>query len=294
MSPLTLDEIVSLDRYDELRPAYREAVIRHKRDRRLAVGDRVTLVFEDHETLRFQVQEMCWIERIRDPAKVQAEIDVYNELLPQDDELSATLFVEITDVPEIRPELDRLIGIDEHVSIALGDDVIRARFDPKQLEEDRISAVQYIRFAFSADQARRFREAGARVRIDHPNYRCDTEIPAAVQESLARGLSAAPETLLEVPPGSAVGRAADEILSETPRVRVVRPAHPVGPGHVVVEPVDESAGLLTADPDLLAEILDAVRAAAREMAARHGRCRVQTEVGPDAGRPRWHVLAPDE
>ena len=117
MKRLTLEDVVGLDAYDALRGAYRDAIIAHKRERRLAIGENVTLLFEDRETLRFQVQEMLWVERIADPDKIQHELDVYNELMPGEGELSATLFVEITDAERIRPELDRLISIDEHVAL---------------------------------------------------------------------------------------------------------------------------------------------------------------------------------
>lgn len=295
MRPVTLEEIATLDRYAELRPAYREAMIRHKASRRISVGEKVTLLFEDHETLRYQVQEMCWIERIEAPERVQAELDVYNELVPGENELSATLFVEITDMPEIRPELDRLVGIDEHVSLVLGDERVPARFDPKQLEEDRISAVQYIRFPLSAEQARRFADPAValRVRIDHPNYQREVAIPGELRASLGQDLTGGVASLLAVPPGAAVGRTEDELLFETGQVRALRPARPRGREHVVIEARDAGADLLTASPEQLGEILDAVRRVAAEVCKRHGRCRVQTEVGPDAGPPRWHVLAPD-
>jgi hypothetical protein len=294
VKPVTLDEIARLDRYAELRDAFRAAVVEHKARRRLAVGDRVTLVFEDHETLRFQIQEMCWIERISDPRKIQAEIDVYNELVPGENELSATLFIEITDTREIRPELDRLIGIDEHVSLVLGDTALPARFDAKQLEEDRISAVQYIRFPLGAEGARRLRDAAvpARIRIDHENYRCEVVLPPALRASLADGLSADPPALLVLPDDAAAGRARDEILFETPRVRAYRPAHPLAPGHVVVEPIGAGGSLLDADPALLRELLEAVRRVAAGVLAEHRRCRIQTEVGPDAGPARWHLHPP--
>jgi len=296
--PVSLDEIARLDRYAELRDAYRAAVVEHKARRRLAVGDKVTLVFEDHETLRFQIQEMCWIERISDPRKIQAEIDVYNELMPGEDELSATLFVEITDVREIRPELDRLVGIDEHVWLVLGDAgdgvAVRARFDAKQLEEDRISAVQYVRFPLGAEGARRLRDAGvrARIRIDHPSYRCEVELPAALRRSLCDGLAADPPALLRLPDDAAAGRARDEILFETPRVRAYRPAHPLAPGHVVVEPTGAGGSLLDADPALLGELVEALRRAAAGVLTGHRRCRIQTEVGPGAGPARWHLHPP--
>jgi hypothetical protein len=189
--PLAIGEILDPDSYEAVRDDFRRAVIAHKKQRRLAVGEHVTLVFEDRETLRFQVQEMVRVERIRDRAAVQNEIDVYNELVPGDRELSATLFIEITDTDAIRRELDRLVGIDEHVALVLetaeGEEAIAASFDPKQMEEDRISAVQYIRFRLDPEQVERFRDPGvrARIRISHANYRRDAEIEGAVRESLS-------------------------------------------------------------------------------------------------------------
>ena len=97
MKPLALGEIVGIDAYEAERDAYRARVVAAKRARRLAVGDRVMLLFENRETVRFQVQEMMRIERIRAPEKVQHELDVYNALVPGDGELSATMFIEITD-----------------------------------------------------------------------------------------------------------------------------------------------------------------------------------------------------
>ena len=110
---------MDLDRYEAVRPELRAAIIEHKRERRVPVGDRVTLVFEDRETLRWQVLEMARVEQIRDRDALQRELDVYNELVPGEDELSATLFVEIPDLERIRPELDRLIGQLEAVSNAV-------------------------------------------------------------------------------------------------------------------------------------------------------------------------------
>ena len=202
MRPLLIDEIVPLDRYGLLRDAYRERVIAYKRTRRVALGERATLLFEDRETLRFQVQEMVWVERIREPAKIQAEIDVYNELMPGADELSATLFLEIVESSEIRPILERLVGLDRHVQLVLGDGqgetLFHARFDRRQLEDQRISAVQYLRFPLGPDGTRRLAASSlrARLRVDHPHYRREEEIPPAVREALVASLAREPAALL--------------------------------------------------------------------------------------------------
>jgi hypothetical protein len=299
MRPLRRDEIVDRERYEALRPGYREAVIAHKRHRRMAVGNRVTLVFEDRETLRFQVQEMLWVERISEPQKIQHELDVYNELMPADRELSATLFLEITDPGAVRPELDRLVGIDEHVALVLGEgdatETIPAHFDPKQFEQDRISAVQYLRFPLGETGARSVADlpVRARIRVDHPNYRHEAEIPTGVRQSLVADLRREPEPLLRAT-GTAAAAAPEPVGSfDRERVRALRPAQPRAPGHMIVEPVASVGSLLQADGDLLVELLDVVKAVARDVLARHGRCRVQTDLGAEDSQLRWHVYAPD-
>jgi len=297
VKPLALEDIVDRERYAELRPDYRAAVIDYKRTRRLAVGENITLLFEDRETLRFQVQEMVWVEGIALPDKIQHEIDTYNELMPADRELSATLFIEITEAAEIRPALDRLIGVDEHVSLIIGDEPetigIKAHFDPKQMEEDRISAVQYIKFAFDEAAQRRFCDPKtlARVRVSHPNYQRETEIPPITRESLIRTLrsEAAPLLPAAMDPKPI---ATDRLVFETAAVRAVRPDRPLAPGHLVIEPIEAVESLLTLEGELLAELMTAVKRAAREIVRAHGACRVHTDIGAHGTPLRWHVYAP--
>jgi hypothetical protein len=293
--PLVRDEIVPLDEYAGLRAEYRDAVIAHKRNRRMSVGDRVTLLFEDRETLRFQVQEMLWVERIAEPGRIQNELDVYNELMPGAGELSATLFIEITDMPEIRPELDRLVGLDQHVALVLGSgndaEAVPARFDDSQLEEDRISAVHYLRFTLREAQVARLSDPGvrARLRVDHPNYSAESDLAPPLRESLLRGIGAEPEPLLERDPARP-SDSRDTLLREGARVRVVRPFG-AGSDHVVVEPIAEIPSLLAATPELLAELMLTVQAVATELAGSRGSCRIRTDIGGPEIRLRWHVHA---
>jgi hypothetical protein len=295
MRPLVSSELADLQAYAELRPEYRRAVIEHKKSRRMPVGDRVTLVFEDRETLRFQVQEMLFVERIGDPARIQHELDVYNELMPGERELSATLFIEITDLPQIRPELDRLIGLDEHVWLQIGDDEdedaerVHARFDPKQMEEDRLSAVQYIRFVLSEEQVRRFEDPATplAIHIDHPAYDALAEISPRVRASLAAGLRGEPAPLL-LP--DATSRPPDRVLFETPRVRATLLASSPLRAHAVVEPLDARAG----DDELWSELLDAVRRVALQLTEEHGRARIQADLESSGAPPRWHVVCVDD
>ncbi len=294
MKPLVLDEILDLDAYEDARAAFREAIIALKTRRRLALGDRVSLVFENRETLRFQVQEMLRIERIRDPQGIQRELDVYNELVPDDHELSATLFVEITESSRIKQELDRLVGIDEHVSLLLGAgagaEEIPARFDPKQMEEDRISAVQYLKFPLSQRLLARFADGSvpARVRIDHPSYRCESEIPPPTRESLLEDLTGEPAPLLDARAIERRGDPGEVLLRETERLRVLRPARPLAPGHLIVEAKRRDVSLLSAPAEILSEMLNEVQRLARELSGERGGCRItlQAETTP----LRWHLL----
>ncbi len=203
MRPLRRFEIVPLERYALLRDAYRERVIAHKRVRRVSLGELATLLFEDRETLRFQVQEMLWVEHVSEPEKVQAELDVYNELMPGAAELSATLFLEITEAAEIRPTLERLVGLDRTLQLVLGEPPdetrIAAAFDARQFEAARISAVQYLRFPLAAGARERFLDSRvrARLRVEHPSYRREEEIPPAVRASLIDSLAREPRPLLQ-------------------------------------------------------------------------------------------------
>jgi hypothetical protein len=184
-------EILDLTAYEKIRPGFLERMIELKRPRRVHVGEILCFIFENRDTVIFQIQEMTRAERSVSDAAVAAEVAVYNELVPRDHELSATLMIEIPNQTSIRPQLDRLIGIDEHVHLDIGDESVRATFDDKQFQEDRVSAVQYIRFPLGRDLATRFRDPSVSVelRVDHPNYAGKTVIEGEARASLSDDLA---------------------------------------------------------------------------------------------------------
>jgi hypothetical protein len=190
MKKIDSSEILDLGAYEQIRERFRRRIIDLKKDRRISVGDRVTLVFENRDTLLFQIQEMLRAERITAPHAVQAEIDVYNPLLPDAGELSATLFVEITESARIREDLHGLVGIDEHVAIRLGDRAVPARFEPGRSTEEKLASVQYIRFPVGAGARATLLDAATPVTlaIDHPRYQHEIPLPAPMRESLAHDL----------------------------------------------------------------------------------------------------------
>jgi hypothetical protein len=299
MKPLTQDDLLDVESYRDLRPAYRARVIAHKDARRVGVGERLTLLFEDRETVRYQILEMARVEGARTPAQVQTELDVYNELVPGKGELSATLFIEIPELETIRPELDRLIGIDECVQLVLGDgtdeEQVTADFDRRQLEEDRISAVHYLHFRLSPAQVDRFSgDTRLRLRVDHPAYQHEVDLGHATRASLLRDLSGEGTVLLDPSESLRDAEAGEQTLIETESVRAYRPARPLGPDHVIVEAREPISSLLVADSTTLGELLDVVKELAREIQQRRGRCRVWTDIDPAEPRLRWHIAAPRE
>jgi hypothetical protein len=183
-------DLRDLVEYEKIRSDFVAGTIELKKARRIALGPELTFVFENRDTVLFQVQEMLRAERTVEDDAIQLELDVYNELIPGEDELSATLMIEITDPERIKPTLDRLVGIDEHVVLEIGDDQVQATFDPRQFEEERISAVQYVRFRLGPELARRFKTSNAAVklRVDHPGYTAETVLDAASRASLAKDL----------------------------------------------------------------------------------------------------------
>jgi hypothetical protein len=187
---VTLDEIIGLQRYEEIRNAFRGRIIELKRNRRIAVGDRVTLVFENHDTMLFQIQEMLRAEQIVDLDRVRDEVEVYNGLVPVAGELSATMLIEITDADRIRDELVGMIGIDQALSLEVGPHTIPGELEGGRSKDDKLSAVQYVRFNLDEPARGAFLSGVEKVRlvINHPNYRHAVELSAAVRESLGHDL----------------------------------------------------------------------------------------------------------
>ena len=184
-------DILDLTSYEKIRSEFLEKTIELKRPRRVHVGEILCFIFENRDTVIFQIQEMTRAERSVSEDAIAAEVAVYNELVPRDNELSATLMIEIPNQTSIRPQLDRLIGIDEHVHLDIGDETIRASFDDKQFQEDRVSAVQYVRFPLGSELAAKFRDLSISVelRVDHPNYAGKTAIEGETRASLAADLA---------------------------------------------------------------------------------------------------------
>jgi hypothetical protein len=187
LAKLSRGDILGPKLYAPVRDDLRKRVMELKRNRRVSVGDRVTLVFENRDTLRFQVEEMLRAEGITSDEGIQAELDVYNTLMPDEGSLSATLFLEIPRDEDAKVALPRFIGLDEHVTLSIGPHRVRAAFEPGRQEADRISAVQYTRYPLAGEVKAALRTAGTplAITIDHPNYRHSQALTEEMRASLA-------------------------------------------------------------------------------------------------------------
>src|SRR5689334_18475342 len=185
--PITRRDIKGPALYGPIRDDYRNRVISLKRPRRVLVGDRVALVFENRHTLTLQIEEMCRAENLTRDDQIEAEIEVYNQIMPTETSLSATLFIELPADADHYKALNELVGLDEHVLLHIGPHAIRAAFEPGRSSEDRISAVQYTRYPLTAEARAALLAPGTpiAIEIDHPNYRHRTEGSEELRASLA-------------------------------------------------------------------------------------------------------------
>jgi hypothetical protein len=167
-----LKDVLIFFEYEKVRAAMRARVIELKRVRRVTVGSHLSFVFENRDTVLFQIQEMCRVERITDDARIQDELDVYNALLPGPHELSATLFIEITDKEQIQPVLDRFMGIDigPTVWMQVGKEfAIPGDFEAGHSDEEKgkLSAVHFVRFVFPPEAVRALAGSPVFLVVDH-------------------------------------------------------------------------------------------------------------------------------
>jgi len=196
---LTIDDIVDQRAYERERDEFRRHVIALKKRRRIGVGPIVTLLFENRDTIRFQVQEMARAEKIITDEGVQTELDVYNPLIPAPDNLAATMFIELTNTDDLERWLPALVGIERAVRLRIvgdggeADAVVAASVDAdhdKQLMREAVTAsVHYVHFALTAEQVARFAAAAeVRLEIDLPAYREGAYLDEAARTELLADL----------------------------------------------------------------------------------------------------------
>lgn len=193
--------ITDHQRYADQRAADRARVMPIRADRRVRVGDMLAFEFENEDTLRYQVQEMVFVERVTDPAEVGHEVELYGRMLPSSHELCATLFIELDQDTDVRAELARLSGVQNAVSLQFPSSdasspsratAVELRGPDEDLDRpsDTVS-VHVVRFTLNGDQRDAFRDPNVAVElvVDHPEYSESTPIQGSTRLSLLADLT---------------------------------------------------------------------------------------------------------
>jgi hypothetical protein len=192
MKKITKADILNLEHWERARTVLRLVFIHEKERRRLAVGSHLTFLFENTATVWYQIEEMIRSERMTDAAAIQHEIDTYNELIPARGEISATLLIEFAEAKERDAALRRLVGIEKHLSLKLGEVKVPLKFDERQMSSERVSSVQFVRFEVGMDSETFLKLALANqvaIQADHPNLGAEGKITGELAQSLAEDLA---------------------------------------------------------------------------------------------------------
>ena len=196
MQKISFSEVRNLVDYEKIRDEMRGRIIALKQRRRVILGDQLSLLFENRDTVLLQIQEMVRTERIVAEARIQDEIDAYNALIPGPGELSATLFIEIPGLvhmsqEDVRVTVNRFQGIDQAVWLVVGEHRVRAEFEPGHSKEEKMAAVQYIRFNVPPPAAKALSDpsAAARLVVDHPSYKAEAMLAPETRAELSADLA---------------------------------------------------------------------------------------------------------
>ncbi len=194
MRPIDRSEILPLGDYEAIRPRFRARVIEEKKPRRVAVGDFISVVFENRDSVMMQIQEMLRTERITSESGILHEIETYNDLIPGEDELSVTLFIEIADRETRERTLAELVKLEAFVAIEVDGERFAAQGTPSPgAVETRTTAVHYLKLPLSKEAANklRARSGSAAIVVSHPKLSVRADLGRATLQKLADDLAPA-------------------------------------------------------------------------------------------------------
>ena len=192
MKKLTTSDLFSLEEYDKSREEIKRNLLLHKKNRSVKVGDNVLLLFEDYETIKYQVQEMLRIEKIFKENDIQDEIDAYQSLIPDGDNLKATMLIMYTDVNERKVMLNKLCDLENRVWLSINNSKKIFAVSDEDLErsiDEKTSAVHFLRFQLSDADKKSFNETDdIIIGIDHKEYNYEAKLKRDTISTLAEDL----------------------------------------------------------------------------------------------------------
>jgi uncharacterized protein DUF3501 len=187
------DSLLSLEAYARERTSFRAKVLEHKKHRTVALGEHLTLLFEDELTVRYQVQEMLRIERIFEEDGIRHELDAYNPLVPDGANWKATMLIEYPDADERRRMLAQLKGIENRVWVQVGGGERIYAIADEDLErenDEKTSSVHFLRFELGVHAAALKQGQKLAMGVDHAAYRAELDpVPAEIRAALTRDLA---------------------------------------------------------------------------------------------------------
>ena len=186
---LERQDLLTLEEYAEKRSSIRQETIQVKKLREVHLGSHIRMIFENKQTVQYQIQEMLRIEKIFESSEIQDELDVYNALVPNGSNLKATMMIEYPDVAERVEALSRLIGVEKSIYFQVDghDKVFPICNEDLERETDvKTSAVHFMRFEFDQNMIADF-VSGSDVKVGsaHPNYDYETSLDSQSQKALS-------------------------------------------------------------------------------------------------------------
>ncbi len=188
------DSLLSLEAYAKARPESRAKAMAHKRLRSVHLGEHVTLLFEDEQTIRYQIQEILRIEKQFEEAGIQDELEAYNPLIPDGRNFKATMMIEYEDEAQRREKLKILKGIEDRTWVqveAMGRVYAIADEDLKRENETKTSAVHFLRFQLTNEMAAALKYGvSLSMGVDHAHYQAElSPLPMAARNALVNDLA---------------------------------------------------------------------------------------------------------
>jgi len=199
MKPIERSELLGLAEYEKVREHFRGRIIAEKKARRVALGPNASCVFENRDTALMQIQEMLRTERITRPAAIDHEVETYNQLVPGDHELSATVLIEIDEKADRETFLFEAKGLDRAFALVVDGTRCHGKHDEARESPDRTTAVHYLKFPLEPAAESALRDVLAKKRkpadvtielvVEHPRYSAKTVLAASLVQSLAEDLA---------------------------------------------------------------------------------------------------------
>lgn len=188
MSKLSKSDLIPYEQYKKLHDKFLKEVIAEKKIRRVQISDRMTALFESKLTVFYQIQEMIRAEEITNEEYIEEMLEVYNDLLPDNNELSMTLFIEIPNQDELRKFNKTIVGIEEAIEIVFDSNIIKS-YEPstdEEEDEEYTQSVHYLHFPFTEDTKEAFLKSTDNVflRVNHPNYQAEAKLSTELVKEL--------------------------------------------------------------------------------------------------------------